>query len=508
MNDEFFDRDDSGENQDDVWPFIMPKSERSFFSSSVKEEVPEEDLFQPAASFDEFNLTPKEVKAHLDRFVIRQDEAKKVLATAVCDHFNHVRHCREGHRCRHYTKQNIIMVGPSGVGKTYLIKCLADLIGVPFVKSDATKFSETGYMGGDVEDLVRQLVAKADDNVELAQYGIIYLDEIDKISSSSGPTRDVSGRGVQANLLKLFEETDVPLKPAWDIHAQLKSLIGRDKGKTDVINTRHILFIVSGAFVGLDRIVRLRVAGSTIGFGRQGRSDASLSLSENAATSDFLAFGLEPEFVGRLPVRVFVEELDETDLYLILKKSEDSLVSQFIASMQAYDVDVVFHDEALHRIASLAAKEKTGARGLTTVFERIFRHYKFELPSSNVKKLGVLPALVDEPAVWLDRFLRQPEEALEWYYRVRFDQFEEELSAEEGVRIVLADDARAYILAYLQQADQPFSQICREIIAPLLPGIHLLCHHGFDDIIYLTVPMIEAPLETMERLILLHLVVD
>ena len=206
-----------------------------------------------------FDFLPRDIKAHLDRFVIKQDEAKKVLSIAVCDHYNHVnylRHLKSEDAVRaeetEYAKQNVILVGPTGVGKTYLIKHIAELIKVPFVKADATKFSETGYVGGDVEDLVRELLRRADNDVERAQYGIIYIDEIDKIAAASTNSgRDVSGRGVQTNLLKLMEETEVPARSPQDIAGQIQAMMDvsqRGKKSPSNINTKHILFIVSGAF--------------------------------------------------------------------------------------------------------------------------------------------------------------------------------------------------------------------------------------------------------------------
>src|SRR6266704_3367376 len=225
----------------------------------------------------EFHFLPRDIKAHLDRFVSKQDEAKKVLSIAVCDHYNHVNHVRQLERENangavetEYAKQNVILVGPTGVGKTYLIKHIADLIKVPFVKADATKFSETGYVGGDVEDLVRELVHKADGNIQLAEYGIIYLDEIDKIATPTNIIgRDVSGGGVQRGLLKLMEETEVSLRTPFDLTSQLQAAMEfQTKGKVSrsVINTRHILFIVSGAFNGLFDIIQKRMGAKAIGF--------------------------------------------------------------------------------------------------------------------------------------------------------------------------------------------------------------------------------------------------
>src|SRR3954449_5927742 len=275
------------------------------------DEKPREITDQPFV----FDFLPRDIKAHLDRFVIQQDEAKKVLAIAVCDHYNHAKYLRrlekeDATRAEEteYAKQNVILVGPTGVGKTYLIKHIAELIKVPFVKADATKFSETGYVGGDVEDLVRELVQKADGDVNLAQFGIIYIDEIDKIAAAGNMIgRDVSGRGVQTTLLKLMEDTEVPLRSANDLQAQLQAAFEyqrKGKAKRDTINTRHILFVVSGAFEKLKEQVSKRLAQGQIGFKAEPVKVLDNEIFEHVGTQDFVEYGFEPEFIGRLPVRV------------------------------------------------------------------------------------------------------------------------------------------------------------------------------------------------------------
>jgi endopeptidase Clp ATP-binding regulatory subunit ClpX len=364
---------------------------------------------KPARQFD-FDLTPRQVKQHLDRFVIKQDEAKKVLAIAVCDHYHHVKTVQAGTALPHYAKQNVLIMGPTGVGKTYLVKCLSELIGVPMVRADATKFTETGYVGGDVEDLVRDLVTQAEGDKELAQYGIIYLDEVDKLASSSmGMGRDVSGRGVQTNLLKLMEETEVPLRSQTDLQSQIQAAMEfqrRGKAKKETINTRNILFIVSGAFDRLPEIVKRRLSKSEIGFAGAIRKERTPDqVLADTTTRDLVEYGLEPEFVGRLPVRVACSALEVNDLFSILKQSEGSLIHQYESAFRAYGLEVMFSDDGLLELARLAAEEQTGARGLLTVGERVLRPFKFELPGSGVKRFVVHRPLVLDPEAELRRIL-------------------------------------------------------------------------------------------------------
>ena len=366
----------------------------------------------PAEAQFSFNLKPADIAKHLNRFVIGQTEAKKVLSVALCDHFQHVRMTLEGQGAPFYQKQNVLLLGPTGVGKTHLIRSAAELIGVPFVKADATKFSETGYVGGDVDDLVRDLLRRAGGDVRKAEHGIIYLDEVDKLATrGESGGRDVSGRGVQTNLLKLMEDGDVPVVSPNDMTGQLQNAMQAMRGsgttQPDTINTRHILFIVSGAFSGIDQIIRRRL-GATQNAERgtrNRRAESVDALLEQITTPDFINYGLEPEFVGRLPVRVACHGLDSDDLFNVLRKSESSLIHQYERAFAAYGITCEFKDEGLRCLAELAGSENTGARGLMTICERVFRDFKFKLPSSRLKRFVVTDQLVENPAAELKRLL-------------------------------------------------------------------------------------------------------
>ena len=387
-----------------------------------------------------FDLKPEELIAYLDQYVVKQDNAKAILATKICTHFNRIKRSMESDdpigNMVGSIKNNVLMIGPTGVGKTYIIKLIANKIGVPFVKGDATKFSETGYVGGDVEDLVRDLVREADDDLELAQYGIVYIDEIDKIAASRNLIgADVSRTGVQRALLKPMEETEVDLKVPHDPISMIQEIEQfRKTGKREKrsVNTGNILFIMSGAFGELAPIIQKRLSRQGIGFGaRIQKAEDKVDILKNVRSEDLIEFGFESEFVGRLPVRAVFEHLTEDDLYCILKNPNNPIILGKKLDFAAYDIEIKFEDRLLRTLAEYAFTENTGARGLVSAVEKALLEYERKLPSAGIKKFPATSSILEKPQTSIkaltasdqeqkivelfDRLLQQEKESIREY---------------------------------------------------------------------------------------------
>lgn len=469
----------------------------------VREENEERNRSEKRKSILDFRLKPKDIKKHLDRFVIKQEQAKRVLATAVCDHYNHIKNCENTETCKHYNKQNILMLGPTGVGKTYLIRSLSELIGVPFTKADATKFSETGYVGGDVEDVVRDLVQRAEGDIRLAECGIIYLDEIDKIASASQfQGRDVSGAGVQRGLLKIMEDTDILLRNPQDVQSQIQALMEyQQKGKVSrpVINTRHILLIGSGSFSHLPPIIERRMKVSQIGFTETPSDKKDLNrLLHETETEDFIEYGFEPEFIGRLPIRVTCDPLNAEDLYQILTQSEGSILHQIKSSFEAYDIHCHFEDAALWEIAKRASKEKTGARALVTLLEKILRDIKYELPSSRTKDFKVTVQTVKDSKSSLSQLLAHEYVDKEKRVHEQIKEYEQRFEKQYGIKIEFDKKASQELSeVILREEKDPLSYLdC--LLSHYPYGLGLIQKKKSQEKFVLTEKVISHPNEELE----------
>ena len=405
-----------------------------------------------------FDLKPREVKAHLDKFVIGQDGPKKALSNAVCYHYARVRRAIAGEDNTGMAgmKKNVMLFGSTGVGKTYMVNKLAELIGVPWTRQDATRLSSTGYVGKNVDDMIRDLYISSGKNLDAAQFGIVMLDEIDKIRYTEGYGKDVNGLEVQHRLLKVMEETNVDLVSSEDPLISRQAIIMREHDRQTrqrpTLNTRHVLFITSGNFPGLEDIVVNRLGSYDVAEG---------DWRNHVTAQDLVKYGFESEFVGRAPIHVGFHELNADHLYRILTESSDSIINQYIQDLGSYGIKLTFEDNALRTIATRAATYKTGARALVTVLEKTMQDFLFDLPSTDIKEFTVTQDIVEDPKGAHEIMMGKYEQQRKYS---EFMGFTEQYKTAHDIRLTFTKDAYESILKRSQASGQPIAGLLETML--------------------------------------------
>ena len=454
----------------------------------------------------DFSMKPMELKQYLDERVVKQDMAKLMIATKVCTHYNSIRYRQEQGEDPmadvDNIKPNILLLGPTGVGKTFIIKHIANKLDVPFIKADATKFSETGYVGGDVEDLVRNLVKEADNDIEKAQYGIIYIDEVDKIASSGRGynIRDVSGAGVQRGLLKIIEETEIDLNSKMDFSSQISMADEYRKTgavKEKKINTKNILFIFSGAFNGLDDIIKKRtVKKSSIGFGGEILSkDDDVDYFADVTPADLREYGFESEFIGRIPIVSVLERLSEDDLVTILNNPTCSIIKKKKTDFASYGINLEFSDGSLQYFGKEAISHGTGARGLVTVIDNALLFYEAKLPGSGITSLHVTKKMVDGIADPNDIIHQVISDA-------GFKAYEDKIKSEYGLSLNFDAAAKQVILDGAQKDDVHVYEFCTGKFSEIKDAFNLIANKNPEKVITITEKAVENLSDYLGQLIM------